>query len=112
MASVQVIRDLVSSYVSGAISASDIANSFPPVLLSSQKSQDLAARDLALKVRDQIAHYSHGFISEEQLFQNLSPIGEAVMQQFASVSADVVRQPAHASSPQHAAVIFEDLVTA
>jgi hypothetical protein len=107
LVSIQVIRDLVSSYISGAISASDLANAFPPVFISAQKSRDDAARDLALKVRDQLAHFSNGFLSEGQLYRNLSPYAEAVEQGFAVVESPSIQNSVVSYNSQRSAVVLE-----
>jgi hypothetical protein len=75
MASIQNIRELVSNCLSGAISGSDLANRFTPILMAALRSQDDATKELALKVHSQLAHYANGFISEDQLRANLVPFG-------------------------------------
>lgn len=113
MASAQDIRELVLSYVSGEISASDFANRYAPVLKAVIKSRDNSVKELALIVHAQISHYFNGFIPEDEFRSNLQPIGEAANQAVMSFSFQVVKivevQSAPLSNPNRAAVIDPDL---
>lgn len=110
MASVRDIRDLVNSYVAGE-SAADFANRFAPVLRAAIKSQDEAAKKLALAVHAEIAHYFNGFISEEDMRANLEPFAD-LNQGVPSVSVEVFRayEPQVATSnPGYRGVVVSDL---
>jgi hypothetical protein len=72
MASAQDIRELVLSYISGEISASDFANRFNPVFHAAIKSNDNSVKDLAFVVHAQISHYFHSLISESIFRENLA----------------------------------------
>jgi hypothetical protein len=113
MASAQDIRDLVSSYVAGNISAADFANRCSPMLRAAIKSHDGAAKALAFAIHAQISHYFHAFISENEFRSNLRPM-EASPKQEAVVSfsyhiiktVDIVPEPCN---PRYAAVVDPDL---
>jgi hypothetical protein len=112
MASVQDVRNLVSSYISGEISASDLANSFTPILKAAISSKDLAFKDVALAVHAQVAGFFNGLISEEALLANLKPIGDLAKQGLVSFSYQVVNviesQPV-ASNPGFSTVVFPEV---
>src|ERR1700760_2630836 len=75
MASVQNIRELVSNCLSGAMSGSDLANRFTPILMAALRSQAAAAKELVLKVHSQLAHYGNRFSPEYPWPANLVPFG-------------------------------------
>lgn len=76
MASVQNIRDLVSNYISGSISAADFANSFTPVLGDAVASKEESVKDLALAVHAEISQFFNGLSSENEMRLRLAPIGD------------------------------------
>jgi hypothetical protein len=100
MASVQNIRELVSNCLSGAISGSDLANRFTPILMAALKSQDVATKQLVLKVHSQLAHYVNGFISEEQLRVNLIPFGESMSVVKTSLNFHMVQHVVQQAPPE------------
>lgn len=78
MISIQEIRKLVLSYLSGEISASEFANSYTPLFGSSLKSNDDSVRKLSLAVHAQISHFFNGLISEGDLRLKLRTLAEPI----------------------------------
>jgi len=113
MASVQNIREMVSSYVSGEVSAADFANRFTPVLMDAIKSGDDVAKQIALAVHAQISEYFNGLISEDEFLVGLSPLGKSSSQGVAEISYEVQRieQKSVSFNQRVPAIVRNQLVT-
>jgi hypothetical protein len=115
MASVQDIRDLLSRYVDGKISASELANCFAPVLDAALKSGDNSVRQFALAVHAQISFHFNGLICEAEMRSSLESIAGSANQGIGSIiQMEIVPlQPLPpervTSNPGYSAVVSDDL---
>jgi hypothetical protein len=89
MASIQVIRDLVESYILGKVPVSEFGNGFLPHLKPALRSQDQKLKAFAFSVHAQISNHSHGLLSDQEFVKNL----KSILLEHQEVAAESAGQP-------------------